>query len=328
MPGLTGWGLATMIKDLVATHQLKALVTPGVPIGAAVPLAAASFSFAAAMYLCALQSGQSWLRARRKTDPVYLLEDRQKRYQALCQKIFNLENQFILNPEKQTEKMLAKLDDYKNVLIRMKHQEKIIAQVHFKTNPDSDEESLLGRSENISEYLLAKQAMKVTEKREDTIAWLNAGTGAVCAGLALLLPHAALGLAIAGALFYGVAATIKAHQLYQKKQKMKQRKAVYKALLLDEKNFEMSKSQKSDEIKSQLNKQLLKRHFGETFDYEKYLSKNDVGRIVDIECGKIYNEKVNSGVCKNKVGFFNRFSRKEAQRLIEKDVALHSFRLS
>lgn len=74
MPGLTAWGVASYIKSIITSSS--STVLPGVAVAASPALAAASFSFAGAMFICAGISAHGAYRAKKKTDSTYLLNDR------------------------------------------------------------------------------------------------------------------------------------------------------------------------------------------------------------------------------------------------------------
>lgn len=219
LPALSLWGFATTVQS-IKTAGLKAVLSSGAALGATAALAASAFAFAGGMFVAAGFSGFSWYRATQKVDPVALLQDRLKKYDALTLKINACEN----NPEKKIilEKKQNRIQQQVSALFfYCENDEKIKTKLTDaeKSHSAVTKQSDLQNSEKskIATYLIQKQQDKLKEKRFDCMANIAGGLGALLGGLALLIPPAAIPLVIVGVTFFMISAAMKAYQLYQKR---------------------------------------------------------------------------------------------------------------
>lgn len=273
LPALSLWGFSTLIQS-VQTIGLKAVIVSGVGLGAAVALASSAFAFAGGMFVVAAIAGFDWYRAAQKSEPVMLLRDRLRQYDALQKKIDACSDERVDEKQKLTQK-----------LARIKQQAEALAWYCNENNNDNDKlkvkltdsdkdhpvfkEAIVASSEQhrseqtkLAEYLIQKQRDKVKEKRFDTIANVIGGVGALLGGLALLIPPALIPLTIGAVVCFAISSMMKGYQMYGKYQLAKEKK----------KALEESKGDAA----------LVRDYFGDTT--VDGLSEYDTKRVAAMQC--------------------------------------------
>lgn len=335
MPGLTGWAAYTTIESLAKTGTWKSLIaTSGVSLGASTALATSSFVFAGAMFLGASLSAYAWYRAQKKTNPVNLEIDRRERIQELNTNINKLE----MDIEKQQEKISSfrtesinetsrkkdkidqkikkiefhvkknkeKIESFKKKKNIFENQKEALSKYNnFKLNLSTDQPT--NEEKKLVNFLIEKQKIKAEKKKEETIAWVAGGVGAVCVGLGILFPPAAIGLGIAAAGFFAVTSTIKFRQLSDKRRDAKIHRAVYKKIIKE--NF--TEDLKKLSINSQENKFLLNKVedylFNLTTIKRESLTTTDIKFFIDLKCREIYEKEIKPSQSKSSCfKFFNK----------------------
>lgn len=210
MPGCTTWGLVSTIKAMASHGGMKELFKSGIALGGHAALAASSFSFAGAMFICAANSAIGAYGAQQKSKPLHLLKDRIKKY-----------NHEIKRQAPRTERLTALKKDIIALHDKVQYEGEGVNELKINDNENekilsvfvTEARQSIRIDEQHAENLINKQKQKARTKKMDACAWTLAGIGAMCVGLAILFPPAAPVLGILGVVGYACAASIKAKQL-------------------------------------------------------------------------------------------------------------------
>lgn len=315
--------IKSFVIDVIIAHNAQTMLSGAAFSVALTAAALSSFAFAGAMFIAAAQSGWNGYKSWRKIDAEYLLTDRKEKLQSLNAEyqentitletiatrinalqqnpILILEEHRAAHPEnyedddffdedfQYDENTAEKEAETERISLHEQAEELKERQAylhHIKPRLEKQITALQAPDSLLKYYLRAKQQHKAGQRLLDTTAWMFAGVGAVCGGLALLFPPAAIGLGLVCAGCYAIAAGIKIKQLWDKHKANKLREQVFTAL------------ERSGDVES-----LLLRDYFSTFNplgreiswqelenIKAGLSANDVELIVNWECEKVAKE--------------------------------------
>lgn len=201
LPAATLWGFMTVAQSAHKKGIKNVLLISDQTLGNANALAASNFSYAGGLLIDEAILLYSFLRAKQKSDPLKLLEDRFKKYTAA-----------VTNTNISTEKTTRLLNETKIMFIYC-NVNNLVIRDEIKNNDLFKNVAILKKNEssNDAENLIAKQDDKIKKLIKDMIGIAACFLGATLGGFSMLIyPRALLGASV---ICYVIMSAIKLYQL-------------------------------------------------------------------------------------------------------------------